>query len=195
MSTNIEGGAAEQAREKGAELVSQAQQQVQEKAQQAKSQAGDRLREQIDQRSTQAGEQVQSFADAMRRTSRQLHEEGNDGPARYAGQAAGHVERVGTYLRAKTADSIFSDAEDLARRRPWMIAGGATVVGLLASRLLKASGERRNRQRSGLSSFSQGGQQYGSYPELPSQVGSDEYETAGAYSAGAVAQEADRRSF
>jgi hypothetical protein len=194
MSSNMEGGTAEQAREKGAELVSQAQQQVQETAQQAKSQVGDRLREQFDQRSNQAGEQVQAFADAMRRTSQQLHEDGNDGPARYAGQVAGYVERGGTYLTDKSADSIFADAEDFACRRPWMVAGGAVVVGLLASRFLKASGKRRHEQRSAPSSFDRSGEAYASYPRPRSQVDSDAYEMSGAYSAGAGTHERQGRS-
>jgi hypothetical protein len=187
MSTNVETGVAEQAREKSAELVSQAQQQVQEKAQQAKSKAGGRLREQIDRRSTEAGEQVQSFAEAMRRTSQQLREDGNDGPARYAEQAASYVERVGTYFKDKTADAILSDAEGLARRRPWVIAGASAVVGLVASRFLKASGERRHEQRSGPPSFSPGGPQHRSDPEPPSPVGSNEYANAGAITPGAQA--------
>ena len=192
-----EGGTAEQAREKGAELVSQAQQQVQEKAQQAKHQVGDRLREQLDERSSQAGEQVQSFAAAMRRTSRQLEDEGKEGPARYAEQVAGYVERAGTYLKDKSANSIFSDAEDLACRRPWMVAGGAVVVGLVASRFLKASGERRQQQRSARS-FDGSGRQYAPSPGLPpSQADSSAYETSGAYAgprATHEAQEAQGRS-
>ena len=181
MSSNIESGTAEQAREKSAELVSQAQEQVQEKAQQAKSEVGERLREQLDERSNQAGEQVQSLADAMRRTSQQLHEDGNDTPARYAEQVAGFVERAGTYLTDKSAESMFSDAEDFARRRPWMIAGGAVVAGLLASRFLKASGERRHGGRRPLTSPN--GQQYPSYPGR-SHVDSGGYEVSAAYSAG-----------
>jgi hypothetical protein len=189
-----EGGTAEQAREKGGELVAQAQQQVQEKAQQAKSDVGGRLREQLDERSNQAGEQVQSFAVAMRRTSDKLHEDGNDGAARYAEQVAGYVERAGTYLKEKSADSIFSDAEDLACRRPWMIAGGAVIVGLVASRFLKASGERRHQQRSTPASLTRNGQEYHSHPSLPSPGDSYAHERSGAHSAGQWSRETQARS-
>ena len=143
-----EGGTVQQAKGKGQEMVSQAQQQVQEKAQAVKGEAGGRLREQVDQRSTQAGEQAQSFAGTIRKTAEQLRGEGSEGQARFAEQAAERVERVGGYLRDSDSDRIFSDVEGFARGRPWLVGGAAALLGFLASRFLKASGERRYEQRS-----------------------------------------------
>ena len=40
-------------------------------------------------------------------------------------------------------DQLLRDAEEFARRRPWMVAGMGLVAGLAASRFLKASSERR----------------------------------------------------
>src|SRR6185295_8599935 len=96
-----------------------AKEQVQEKAQEAQEklkggaqQAQARVREQVDQRSTQAGEQVSASADALRTTSRQLREQGQDGPAQAAEKVAQHAERLGGYLSESNADRILGDLED-----------------------------------------------------------------------------------
>jgi hypothetical protein len=117
--------------------------QAQEKAQQLRGQASGRMREQVDTRSTQAGEQVQSLADAMRRTGETLRNEGKEGPARLTDGAAERAERLGGYLTDSDADRILRDVESFARRQPWLVAAGGFVLGLLGSRVLKASSSRR----------------------------------------------------
>ena len=57
--------------------------------------------------------------------------------------AADRIERFGGYLEQTSGDELLRDVEDFARRRPWMVAGIGLVVGLAASRFLKASSERR----------------------------------------------------
>ena len=57
--------------------------------------------------------------------------------------AAEQVEQFGGYLERASGDQLLRDAEDFARRRPWMVAGFGLVAGLAASRFLKASSERR----------------------------------------------------
>ena len=90
-----------------------AKEQVQEKAQDAQEklkggaqQAQARMREQVDQRSTQAGEQVSATADALRTSSRQLRDQGQDGPAQAAEKVAHHAERLGGYLSESSADRL-----------------------------------------------------------------------------------------
>jgi hypothetical protein len=107
------------------------------------SSASDRLRGEIDARSTQAGDQTVSLAGAMRRAGDELRGEGKETPANFADQAAERIESLGEYLRRANADQMFSDVEDFARRRPWSIAAGGFAIGLIASRLLKASSSRR----------------------------------------------------
>ncbi|HEX2045157.1 MAG TPA: hypothetical protein VHF23_05980 [Gaiellaceae bacterium] len=133
----------EQAKEKARETSEQVQAKVREGAGQVRGQVGERVREQVDTRSTQAGEQVASMADAMRRTGEQLRSEGKEGPAKLSEQAAERAERLGGYLRESDADRILRDAEEFARRRPWVVGAGGVVVGFLASRFLKASSSRR----------------------------------------------------
>jgi ElaB/YqjD/DUF883 family membrane-anchored ribosome-binding protein len=148
------------------EGMQQAKDRVQESTEQVRGQASQRLREQVDQRSTQAGEQAQTIAQAFRSTGEQLRNEGNDGPARVVDAAAQRVERVGGYLTQSDSDRILSDAEDFARRQPWLVAAGGAIVGMLAARLLKASSTKRYQQRSGRSGY--GSQYYGgSYGSAP----------------------------
>ena len=134
------GSTTEQVKDKMQEGLSQ----VQDAAQEAKGQAGSRLREQIDTRSTQFGEQTTSVAQAVRRSGQQLRDEnGNDVPARVLEQGAERLERLGGYFSESNADRILRDVEDFGRRQPWLLALGGAVVGLVASRLLKASSQGR----------------------------------------------------
>jgi hypothetical protein len=137
-------GAKEQAQEKVQEAAGQAK----EQAQQAAGQASDRARALVDERSTEAGRQVTQQASDLRSVSRSLREQGSEGPAKIADQAADRAERLGTYLEQSDADRILSDLEDFGRRRPWAVALGGLAVGFAASRFLKASSTQRYQQRS-----------------------------------------------
>jgi hypothetical protein len=135
-------GMPESAAEDGG-AVSQVQQQVQEKARDVKGQAAEKAREQLDTRTTDLGDQVQSLGQALRRSAEQLEEDGKTGPAGIARQAAGHVDRFGSYLMSSSSDRFLNDVEAFARSRPWAAGGIGALVGLAASRFLKASsGER-----------------------------------------------------
>ena len=123
------------------EDTGQAQEKVQEAAQQAKGQ----LREQVDQRSTQAGQQLGSAADDVRSVAQELRTQGKDTPARYAEQAADKAHQVAQRLENASGDELLRDVEDYARRNPWAIAAGGLVLGLAASRMLKASSSERYR--------------------------------------------------
>jgi ElaB/YqjD/DUF883 family membrane-anchored ribosome-binding protein len=114
-------------------------QQVQDRAREVSTQTGSRVRQLVDERSGDAAAQVLSTADAMRRTGSQLREEGNDRPARIAEAVAERTERLGTYLEQADAERLLRDVESYARRQPWIVAGGGFVLGMLASRFLKAS--------------------------------------------------------
>jgi hypothetical protein len=76
--------------------------------------------------------------------------DGSGSARRVGSQVADQVERLGRYLEEKRGDEILQDVENLARRRPWVIAGFGLLAGFAASRFVKASSEQRygNRQRS-----------------------------------------------
>jgi hypothetical protein len=133
------GSATDAAKEQVQDRAQDAQEKVKEGAQQVQA----RMRDQVDVRSTQAGEQVSATADALRATSRQLRDRGQDGPAQAAEKAAHHAERVGGYLSESSADRILGDLEDFGRRQPLAVVGIGLVAGFVASRFLKASSRER----------------------------------------------------
>ena len=119
--------------------------QAQEKAKEVAGQAKGKLREQVDQRSTQAGQQLSSTADDVRSVADELRSQGKDTPARYAEQAAEKAQQVGQRLQDVSGDELLRDVEDFARKNPWAVAAGGLVLGLAASRMLKASSSERYR--------------------------------------------------
>ncbi|MCW2993890.1 MAG: hypothetical protein JWQ18_1385 [Conexibacter sp.] len=141
--TQTDAGTGEQVKDKATEVAGQAQ----EKAQQAAGQAREQVRTQIDQRSTEAGRKVSEQGSDLRAVGDQLREQGKDGPAKLADQAAHHVERAGGWLSESDADKILHDVEDAARKNPWAVVAGGVALGFAASRFLKASSSDRYRAR------------------------------------------------
>lgn len=133
----------DQVKDKAGEVAGQAQ----EKAQQAAGQAREQVRGQIDQRSSEAGEKVSRQGSDLRSVGAALREQGNDGPAKLADQAADRVERAGSWLSESDADKLLHDVEDAARRNPWAVVAGGIALGFAASRLLKASSSDRYQTR------------------------------------------------
>jgi hypothetical protein len=127
---------------------------AQEKVQEAAGQARDRVRDQVDSRSTQVGEQAESVAHDVRSVGEHLRGEGKDKPAELADKAAARVAELGDYLKRSDGDALLRDAERLGRERPWAVMAGGLVLGIAASRFLKASSSRRY-------------QDMGSSPNLP----------------------------
>ena len=136
--------ATDQAKDKAQQAAGQAQ----EKAQEAAGQAKGAMRTQVDQRSTEAGERLGGVVSDVRSVSDQLREQGKDGPAKLADQAAERADKVSRYLQDSDADRILGDAEDFGRKQPWAVIAGGVALGLVASRFLKASSSRRYEQRS-----------------------------------------------
>src|SRR3954451_16126003 len=91
------------------EKAEEAKEQVKEATGEARDQARSRVRGEVDRRSTEVGQQVSDAADAMRRVSETLREEGKDGPARAADQAAERAQRAGSWLQESDADRILRE--------------------------------------------------------------------------------------
>jgi ElaB/YqjD/DUF883 family membrane-anchored ribosome-binding protein len=138
----------EQALQKVQETGGDVRQQVGQKAQELRTQAGEGIRRQLDGRSTEAGEEATTTADALRRVADQLRQEGKTGSAQYAERAAQSVERLGRYLTEADGDRLLRDAEQFARRRPWVAVMGGATIGFLMARFIKASntGDAANEQ-------------------------------------------------
>jgi len=130
-------------------VVEQASAAVQEKAAEAKGVLGQTVRGQVDARSAQAGEQLTEVVTALRRTSDGLRSDGKAGPAAALEGITDRTDRVATYLSGSDAERILRDAEELGRKNPWVVIGGGILAGLVASRFLKASSNRRFEQLRG----------------------------------------------
>jgi hypothetical protein len=152
------------AQEKAQQVVGDAKEQAKEQAQQVKQQAGGRVKTEVDRRSTEAGERVKTQANDLRSVGEQLREQGKEAPAKVADQVAERAERVGGYLQESDGERILNDVEDIARRNPWAVVAGGIVLGIAASRLLKASSIERSQRRTTT------GPTYGR-PALPRQTG------------------------
>ena len=136
-------GAAVEVKDKGEELVSAAQEQITAKAHELGGEANFQIREQLEQRTTQTGEQLQSIGKTLQSGANQLRSEGKDVPARVVEEVARRADDVGGYLQSAEADRMLHDIEGFARRRPWLTVGVGALAGFLASRFVKASGNRR----------------------------------------------------
>lgn len=142
-----------QVQQKAGEAVEQAQQKAGEVVGQIREQASVRLE---DQKGVLA-EGVRTVADALRHTGDTLREEEQAAVAQYADRTAEQVERFYRYLNERDLGQITADVENFARRQPALFLGGSFVLGLLAVRFLKSSGQAA----AGGSSAGRSGDQYG----------------------------------
>jgi ElaB/YqjD/DUF883 family membrane-anchored ribosome-binding protein len=130
-------------RQRAASTVQEAASATQEKAVELRSKSADQLREQLNSRTNGVGSQARSVAQALRRSGENLRGEGNTQAAGITEGAAERVEQLGRYLEQVDGDQMLRDAERFARQRPWLLAGIGLLSGLVASRMMKASSERR----------------------------------------------------
>jgi hypothetical protein len=140
------GSAREQIRDVKNQVVGQAKNTFQ----QARDRAGSSLGESKGQLADQFG----GIAAALRRTTEHLRSEDQQRIAGLTDTVARQVEQVADYLRNKDAGAMRQDVENLARRQPALMIGGALILGLIGARFIKSS-ERRGGRRYG------DGQRYG----------------------------------
>lgn len=103
------------------------------------SRAADIGIQQADRGRTQAAEGIDQVVQSIRRVSTDMQGE-QPAIANAALTAADQAERVAQYLRQTDARQIISSVEDVARRQPMLFIGGAFLVGIAASRFIKAAG-------------------------------------------------------
>ena len=94
--------------------------------------------QQADRIRMQAADGLHQLAGSVRNASSDL----SDQPAiaNLATTAADGAERVSTFLRENDARQMVGAIEDMARRQPLVFVGGALILGLAASRFIKAAG-------------------------------------------------------
>lgn len=91
-----------------------------------------------DQASRAAGT-VNTLADTLRSSSRQLSNDGQEGVSEYLERAASQAERLANYLETADVSEAIYRVERFARRQPAAFVAAAFGVGFLASRFLKSS--------------------------------------------------------
>jgi hypothetical protein len=131
------GSAREQIREMKDQVVDQAKNTFQ--------QARDRATSSLGESKNQFADQFGSIADALRRTTEHLRSEDQQRIAGLTDTVARQLDQVADYVRNKDARAMRQDLENLARRQPGLMIGGALILGLVGARFLKSS-ERRGRQ-------------------------------------------------
>ncbi len=140
------GTAREQIREVKDQVVGQARSTLQ--------QARDRASSSLGESKGQVADQFGTVAEALRRTTEHLRSEGQLRIAGLTETVARQVDQVANYLRNKDGRAIRADLENLARRQPALMIGGALVLGLIGARFLKSS--QRDRRGQGFSGQSFG---------------------------------------
>jgi hypothetical protein len=118
---------------------------VSEQATKVKDVGRRELRDQLNDRTAQVGGQARSLAEALRRSGTEVQAQGSEGAAvaRITSGVADRLEGAGNYLERANGDEMLRDAERFIRTRPWLLASAAAVAGIVASRIVKASSERR----------------------------------------------------
>jgi hypothetical protein len=132
-------GAREQIREVKNQVVDQAKNTFKQARERAGSSLGESKGQFADQFSTIAG--------ALRRTTQHLRSEDQPRIAGLTETVARQVDEVANYLRNKDARAMRQDLEDLARRQPALVIGGALVLGLIGARFFKSTERRRDTRR------------------------------------------------
>lgn len=133
------GTAREQIREVKDQVVGQAKNTLQ--------QARDRASSSLGESKSQVADQFGTIAQALRRTTEHLRSEDQQRIAGLTDTVARQVDQVANYLRNKDASAMRADLENLARRQPAIMIGGALVLGLIGARFLKSSKRERLTRR------------------------------------------------
>jgi valyl-tRNA synthetase len=123
----------------GNDLLQQAKQTTSEVVDQVQQQAGSRINRQKD----EAAEEIHKVAGAVRQLGDQLGGQ-EQGPiahyaAEYGKKAADGLERFTNYLRQTDSKALVNEIENLGRRQPVLLIGGAFLLGLAGARFLKSS--------------------------------------------------------
>jgi hypothetical protein len=122
-------------------------------------QARTQLTSSLNDQTTRVAEAVHSTADALRQAGEQLKQHNQAAIGDCLESTAEIAERVSGYFRQHDINAMFSDLENVARRQPAVFIGGAFVLGLMAARFMKSSGQHASSR--GQQSWEHGGSAWG----------------------------------
>jgi CRP-like cAMP-binding protein len=89
-------------------------------------------------------EQVSGLASALHSTAEHLRTQDQSAMAQYTQQAAEGLQRFSQTLKDRDLGSLMGQIENFARHQPGAFIGSAALLGFMAARFLKSSGERRS---------------------------------------------------
>jgi hypothetical protein len=118
--------------------LAEAGQQAADSAGHLASRAADIGLQQADRGRESAANGIEHVADSIRRITTDMQDE-QPAISNVAETAADQAQRVATYLREHDAREILGNVESFARRQPLIFLGGAFVLGVAASRFIKAA--------------------------------------------------------
>lgn len=88
---------------------------------------------------------ISEIAGTLRETGSRLEDSPN--LMSMVNNAAESLDDIAGKIRNRSFGDLYRDAEDFARERPMTVAAGAAIVGLVAARFLKSSGDRARARR------------------------------------------------
>jgi uncharacterized protein YjbJ (UPF0337 family) len=124
----------------GDDLLQQAKQTTSEVVGQVQQQAGSK----IDRQKDEAAGELQKLAGAVRHLGDELGTAPEQGPiahyaAEYGRKAADGLDRLTNYLRTNDTKALVNELQNIGRRQPALMLGGAFLLGLAGARFLKSS--------------------------------------------------------
>lgn len=122
------------------EVTDRARQMKDQIAGQVKEVAGEatqQAKSMLDERKAMASDALGGVAQALRHTAGQMGDRRM--MAQYAERAADRIDTLSRHIAEKDLGQIIREAEDLGRRRPEALIGGALAAGFLFARFVKAS--------------------------------------------------------
>lgn len=123
----------------GEDLLQQAKQTTSEVVGQVQQQAGSK----IDHQKDEVANELEQITGAVRRLGDRLSQQ-EQGPiaqcaANYGRKAADGLDRLTNYLRQHDTKALVNELENIGRRQPALMLGGAFLLGLAGARFLKSS--------------------------------------------------------
>lgn len=141
------GSMGDNATQKPSLAASEAGERVKEKA----KETGEKVKEQgrtfLNEQKNRVGSEIETYSAAARRAAERLESESDTNLSSYVSSAADQLDRLASRVQERDLGELFNDVEEMARRRPEVFYGGMFVAGLAAARFLKASKEKRGRER------------------------------------------------
>ncbi len=132
---------AQEVAEKTQDKVSETAAAAKEQAKRTASQVGEQAKQTVDSRMSDVAHEIGSVADAVRQTSSEIGGESQT-LSKYGDRLAEQLEGISSYLNEKGVEDVLTDLQDFARRKPVVFLGGAFMLGIMAGRFVRSSGER-----------------------------------------------------